>query len=286
METVRDTDASSLRTAPNRDVPIPTNTDGNGLGQAADGSQNGASRRYAVVVEGAHTANGHAAHRLAFSANSHRFALNYRDPLFPCKSVPYAHLKRGLDIVAALLILFFSLPIMLVVALLVKLTSRGPILFKQVRVGRGGRYFWCYKFRSMCADAEAQKERLAHLNEASGPVFKIKDDPRVTPIGRFLRKYSLDELPQLINVLRGDMSLVGPRPPIPCEVEAYGPRERARLSVQPGLTCLWQVSGRSNISFEHWIELDLLYIDTMSFANDLKIILRTIPAVLSGAGAH
>src|SRR5581483_3544416 len=122
--------------------------------------------------------------------------------------------------------------------------------------------------------------------EASGPVFKIKHDPRVTPVGRLLRKFSVDELPQLFNVLRGEMSIVGPRPPIPSEVATYGPHERKRLAVLPGLTCLWQVSGRSNISFDHWIELDLLYIDTMSFGNDLKIVLKTIPAVVTGSGAH
>src|SRR5262249_36980141 len=135
-------------------------------------------------------------------------------------------------------------------------------------------------------DAEDQRSDLLHLNEASGPVFKIKNDPRVTPIGKLLRKTSIDELPQLFNVLRGEMSIVGPRPPLPSEVAEYNERSFRRLSVKPGLTCIWQVSGRSNVSFEHWMELDLLYIDTMSLGQDLRIIAQTIPAVLSGRGAH
>ena len=132
---------------------------------------------------------------------------------------------------------------MLITAIAIKLTSRGPVFFKQVRVGQGGRFFWCYKFRSMCTDAESQKDQLMHLNEASGPVFKIKNDPRVTPIGGFIRKLSIDELPQFFNVLKGEMSLVGPRPPVPREVEEYTAFERGRLAVKPGITCLWQVSG-------------------------------------------
>jgi lipopolysaccharide/colanic/teichoic acid biosynthesis glycosyltransferase len=138
----------------------------------------------------------------------------------------------------------------------------------------------------MCADAEDRKRNLLHLNEVDGPVFKIKHDPRVTPIGAFIRKYSIDELPQIFNVLRGDMSIVGPRPPIPAEVEKYSPRERGRLAVKPGLTCLWQISGRSNVSFERWVELDLIYIENMSFLADIGILVKTIPAVLTGSGAH
>jgi lipopolysaccharide/colanic/teichoic acid biosynthesis glycosyltransferase len=138
----------------------------------------------------------------------------------------------------------------------------------------------------MCVEAEAKKAELMHLNEVTGPVFKIKRDPRVTRIGAILRKYSLDELPQFFNVLAGDMSVVGPRPPIPSEVEQYTDYERGRLAVRPGLTCLWQISGRSNLSFERWVELDRAYIETMSFTNDLKIICKTVPAVLRGSGAH
>jgi exopolysaccharide biosynthesis polyprenyl glycosylphosphotransferase len=215
-----------------------------------------------------------------------RFRKNFHDPLFPRKDVSYAIAKRCFDLIVAGVALTLAFPIMLVTALLIKLTSKGPILFKQVRVGEGGRFFWCYKFRSMCTDAEAQKAQLMHLNEASGPVFKMKKDPRVTPIGAFIRKFSIDELPQFFNVLKGDMSIVGPRPPIPAEVAEYTEFERGRLAVKPGITCLWQVGGRSNVSFERWVELDLLYISTMSLKNDFKILMQTIPAVLRGSGAH
>ena len=225
----------------------------------------------------------------AISMNStvhDRFDRNYCDPAFPIKPVSYAFAKRVFDFTVAFAILMLLWPLMLTIAIIIKATSRGPIVFKQIRVGQGGRHFWCYKLRSMCADAEDRKKDLMHLNEANGPVFKIKRDPRVTPIGALIRKTSLDELPQLFNVLKGDMSLVGPRPPIPSEVALYGPHERKRLAVRPGLTCIWQVSGRSNVSFDHWVELDLLYIETMSFTNDVKILCQTIPAVLKGSGAH
>ena len=204
----------------------------------------------------------------------------------PCREVPYATAKRLLDLVFACSLLGLAAPIMLLAALLVKLTSPGPVFFKQIRVGRGGKQFWCYKFRSMCVDAEAKKAALMHLNEASGPVFKIKRDPRLTPVGGILRKLSIDELPQLWNILRGDMSVVGPRPPLPAEVAQYGVRELGRLAVHPGLTCLWQINGRSNIPFERWMELDLIYIDTMSLRNDIKIVCRTVPTVLFGLGAR
>ena len=204
----------------------------------------------------------------------------------PCEIVRYAGLKRGFDIFLACVGIVFGAPFMIVTALLVKLTSRGPVIFKQIRVGRGGKCFTCYKFRSMCADAEERRHAIRHLNEQEGPVFKIKRDPRLTPIGALIRKFSLDELPQLVNVLKGDMSIVGPRPPISLEVEHYGVRERRRLAVQPGLTCLWQISGRSEISFEKWIDLDIEYIETMTFAGDLRILLKTIPAVITGKGAH
>src|SRR5579871_6328949 len=206
--------------------------------------------------------------------------------LFPVKDISYAAAKRTLDVALSLFGLLVFSWLFGLVALLVKLTSRGPVIFKQTRIGVGGRPFTCYKFRSMCVDAENRRAKLAHLNEVSGPVFKIKKDPRLTRIGKWLRKFSLDELPQLYNVLRGDMSIVGPRPPVPSEVERYTARERGRLAVKPGLTCLWQINGRSNIAFEHWMELDLLYIDTMSLWGDIKIIVGTIPAVLSCRGAH
>jgi len=215
-----------------------------------------------------------------------RFAMNFVDGDFPCKYVPYGIVKRFFDLLIATTVLLFTGIPMIIAAILVKATSKGPIIFKQVRVGRGGRFFWCYKFRSMCEDAEEKKQTLMHLNEASGPVFKIKRDPRITGVGAVLRKYSIDELPQLFNVLKGDMSIVGPRPPLPSEVALYTARDRQRLAVRPGLTCLWQVSGRSNVSFDRWVELDIEYIETMSFVNDVKIVLKTIPAVIKGSGAH
>jgi lipopolysaccharide/colanic/teichoic acid biosynthesis glycosyltransferase len=172
------------------------------------------------------------------------------------------------------------------VALAIKLTSRGPILFKQERSGRGGKPFIMYKFRSMQADAEDHKPELRAANEQNGPVFKIKYDPRVTRLGRWLRRTSLDELPQLWNVLLGDMSLVGPRP-LPCaESAACASWQRRRLDVTPGLTGLWQVSGRSTISFRDWVRLDMRYIRTLSPQNDLKLILLTVPAVVFGRGAY
>ena len=215
-----------------------------------------------------------------------RFSRTYTHADIVCKPVQYSAIKRAFDIFLASTILVASSPIMLIAAIVIPLTSRGPAIFRQVRVGRGGRYFNCYKFRSMCADAEDQKRKLQHLNEMDGPVFKIKRDPRITRVGAFIRKFSIDELPQLVNVLKGDMSIVGPRPPVPAEVEKYGDRERRRLAVQPGLTCLWQISGRSNIPFERWVELDLEYIEQMSFLTDVRIVAKTVPAVLTGAGAH
>ena len=172
-----------------------------------------------------------------------------------------------------------------VVVAAIRLTSRGPIFFKQVRVGLHGKPFHILKFRSMVVDAEALQARLAAQNEMTGPVFKMKHDPRITRVGRFIRKYSIDELPQLVNVLRGDMSLVGPRPPLPSEVARYQAWQRRRLSVRPGLTCIWQVSGRNQISFEEWMYLDMRYIDHWSLSQDLQLIFRTVPVVLTGRGA-
>lgn len=194
-------------------------------------------------------------------------------------------LKRVADFVTALVLAVVLSPLFLLLALLVKLTSQGPIFYRQVRCGLGGRKFTLYKFRSMRADADLQREELEALNEADGPVFKIKDDPRCTPVGRFMRRFSLDELPQLVNILKGEMSFVGPRPPLPEEVERYEPWQRRRLRMQPGLTCLWALEGRSKLSFRRWMELDLEYIDNWSPALDLKIFLKTIPVVLLGRGA-
>ena len=193
--------------------------------------------------------------------------------------------KRAVDVGLSLVMMALSLPVVAFIALLIKISSRGQVLYSQTRCGLNGRRFTLYKFRTMVADADARKEELLHLNEMDGPVFKLRRDPRVTLFGRFLRRFSLDELPQLWNVLRGDMSLVGPRPPIPDEVARYQRWQRRRLSMKPGLTCLWQISGRNQIDFDRWMELDLEYIDTWSPWLDMKILLKTVPAVLSGRGA-
>ncbi|MBD3402975.1 exopolysaccharide biosynthesis polyprenyl glycosylphosphotransferase [candidate division GN15 bacterium] len=192
--------------------------------------------------------------------------------------------KATIDRLGAVVGIVLTAPIMAICAALIKLESRGPILFTQVRAGINGRPFQLYKFRTMCADAERKKATLQDQNEMSGPVFKIKEDPRITTVGRFLRKYSLDELPQFFNILKGDMSLVGPRPPLPREVVEFAGWQRRKLSVKPGLTCLWQVNGRNEIDFEDWMRLDLEYIDTWSLANDVRLIARTVPTVIKGSG--
>lgn len=199
---------------------------------------------------------------------------------------PYRIAKRSLDIVGASLGLLLLAPLLLATALAIKLESRGPILFTQKRVGRGGNIFKMYKFRSMVNGAEAQKASLAAQNEYSGVAFKMRVDPRVTRVGRFIRKFSIDELPQLLNILMGDMSIVGPRPVVIAEALKYEPWQMRRFSVTPGLTCLWQVSGRSNISFEDWMRLDLAYIDRWSLWLDLKLILKTVYVVLLAEGAY
>ena len=193
--------------------------------------------------------------------------------------------KRALDVAVSMLILTLTAPVLLIAALAIRMTSPGSIVFKQERIGLNGRIFTLYKFRTMIEDAHERRGEVTHLNEMTGPVFKAKDDPRVTAVGRWLRKFSLDEIPQLWNVLKGDMSLVGPRPPIPEEVASYHRWHRRRLSMKPGLTCLWQVSGRNQVDFDRWMQMDLQYIDNWSPSLDLKILLRTIPAVLSGRGA-
>lgn len=193
--------------------------------------------------------------------------------------------KRTIDVVLGVLLLVMALPLFLLVATAVAATSPGAIFHLQHRMGRDGQPFKVWKFRSMHADADKRRDDLLHLNETTGPVFKMRYDPRITPVGRTLRKLSLDELPQLINVVRGEMSLVGPRPPLPAEYATYNAYQRARLMVQPGLTCIWQVSGRSTVGFLDWIEMDLDYIRSWSLRRDLILLLRTIPAVLSGRGA-
>ncbi|MBM3860432.1 MAG: sugar transferase [Verrucomicrobia bacterium] len=195
--------------------------------------------------------------------------------------------KRVMDIIGAVLGLLVIGPlVMLPTMLAIRLTSPGPVLFRQKRSGLHGRLFTMYKFRSMTNNAEMLRAELEAFNEMTGPVFKIANDPRVTRVGRFIRTTSIDELPQLWNILKGDMSLVGPRPPIPSEVEKYDTWHRRRLSMRPGLTCLWQVSGRNRIGFDQWMKLDLQYIDTWSVWLDLKILARTVPVVFSGFGAH
>ncbi len=195
-------------------------------------------------------------------------------------------LKRGMDIVLTVLMLIPGLPIMLLTALLIKLTSRGPIIFAQERVGKDGRTFQFYKFRSMYVDAEQRLAELLAYSDREGHHFKMVADPRRTPIGAIIRKLSIDELPQLFNILKGEMSWVGPRPAIIPEVEKYDDWARQRLNITPGLTGLWQVSGRSNLSFEEMVKLDLYYAENWSLGLDLKILLRTIPAVISGRGAY
>jgi lipopolysaccharide/colanic/teichoic acid biosynthesis glycosyltransferase len=194
--------------------------------------------------------------------------------------------KRALDVLGSLIALVLSAPVLLLAALAIKLESGGPVFYKSTRIGRGGRPFTFYKLRSMVNGADRHRHHLTHLNEADGPVFKICNDPRVTRIGRFLRSSSIDEIPQFFHVLSGDMSLVGPRPPLPEEVAQYEPWQMRRLNVRPGLTCLWQVNGRSRIGFQEWMRLDLEYIRRQSAMLDLKILLRTIPAVISREGAY
>ncbi len=197
-----------------------------------------------------------------------------------------AVLRRALDVTVAAAALLLLFPLLLVLALLIRLDSPGPILFVQTRVGKHGRTFPVFKFRSMHTDAEERLDTVLAENERTGPVFKMKHDPRVTRIGRPLRRCSLDEVPQLFNVLRGEMSLVGPRPALPREVALYTPQQAGRLSVTPGLTGLWQVSGRASLSFERSVELDLEYVRRQSLALNVVLILRTIPAVLTGHGAY
>jgi exopolysaccharide biosynthesis polyprenyl glycosylphosphotransferase len=194
--------------------------------------------------------------------------------------------KRLFDVLAATCLVILAGPMMIVIALLVRLDSRGSIIFRQERIGVDGTSFKMLKFRSMVSDAESRLEELKDKNEGEGLLFKMRDDPRITRVGRFLRKYSLDELPQLFNVLNGSMSLVGPRPPLPTEVAEYGHDLRRRLLVKPGLTGLWQVSGRSNLSWEDSVRLDLYYVENWSLAGDLIILLRTFRAVFSSHGAY
>lgn len=200
--------------------------------------------------------------------------------------ITYRKRKRILDILGSTALLILLFPLMAVMAVLIKLTSRGPVFYTSPRVGLCGKTFPFYKFRSMYLDSDVKKDELLDQNEREGPIFKMKNDPRVTPVGRFMRKYSIDELPQLINVFLGHMSLVGPRPPLPREVEQYDEYMAERLSVRPGLTCYWQIKGRSDLTFEQWMELDHQYLHEMSVWVDLKILLLTPGAVIRGDGAY
>jgi len=210
-------------------------------------------------------------------------------PLLTFTAAPYDEIrllvKRAIDIAIAAAGLVVLAPFMAAISILIRLTSPGPVIFRQVRCGLNGRRFLFYKFRSMCRNAEELRPALEHLNTRE-TVFKIPHDPRLTSIGRYLRKFSIDEWPQLWNVLRGDMSLVGPRPAVPGEVDRYQSWQRRRLRMRPGLTCLWAISGRDNVDFETWMKLDMQYIDNWSLALDWKILLRTIPRVLIGHGAN
>mgnify|MGYP004661978213 FL=1 len=191
-------------------------------------------------------------------------------------NILYEVIKRIIDIVASFTGLILLSPLILIVSMLIKLESKGEVIFKQKRVGLNGKEFYMYKFRSMVINAEELKEQLESQNEMSGPMFKIKDDPRITKVGKFIRKTSIDELPQLINVIKGDMSLVGPRPSLPKEVEKFEQWMMERLEVKPGLTCIWQISGRNNIDFEDWMKLDIKYVRERSLVLDFKLIFKTI----------
>ncbi|MGF0108099.1 sugar transferase [Clostridium sp. SGI.024] len=193
--------------------------------------------------------------------------------------------KKIIDFSLSAVALVILSPLLLIVAILIKLESKGPVIFSQKRVGLNGKEFKMYKFRSMVVNAEELKEKLAKQNEMSGPMFKMKDDPRVTKIGKFIRKTSIDELPQLINILKGDMSLVGPRPSLPKEVAEFEPWMLERLNVKPGLTCYWQVSGRNNIDFIEWMKLDLKYVKDRSFLLDLKLIIKTFSVLFGDKNA-
>ncbi len=206
---------------------------------------------------------------------------------FKVKEKPvYSFVKRAFDFGASLVGLVCLSPVLLATAVAIKLESEGPVIFSQDRVGLNGKKFKMYKLRSMVSNAEELKEKLLEQNEMSGPMFKMKDDPRITKVGKFIRKTSIDELPQLINVLKGDMSLVGPRPSLPKEVKQFEPWMYERLQVKPGLTCYWQVSGRNNIDFEDWMKLDVKYVRERSLLGDLKLVFKTFFVLFGDKNAH
>ncbi len=221
---------------------------------------------------------------------THHAQLNYLadTPFYTFSKTPSNQLalliKKVFDFVFSLIIVILFAPFFLIIAILIKITSKGPVIFKQERVGLNGRKFIMYKFRTMIQNAEELKEKLNDKNEVDGPVFKIRNDPRLTKIGKFLRRSSFDEFPQFFNILKGDMSIVGPRPPVPAEVEKYKRWQLRRLSMKPGLTCIWQVSGRNNLNFDEWMRLDLQYIDSWSLTLDFVIFLKTFKAIFTGNG--
>jgi exopolysaccharide biosynthesis polyprenyl glycosylphosphotransferase len=225
---------------------------------------------------------------LSFAGLNPKMSILNRQYFLSFRNTPENYLafmvKRSLDYLIAIVTMIATAPVMGTISLLIKLEDGGPVFFKQTRVGKNGRHFQCLKFRTMVTNAEELKARLMAQNEQDGPVFKIKNDPRITRVGKFLRKTSLDEFPQFINVLMGDMSVVGPRPPIPEEVKQYTRNLTRRLSINPGITCTWQVSGRNNIPFEKWMEMDLAYIDNWSLKLDFIILLKTFKVILSGNG--
>lgn len=198
----------------------------------------------------------------------------------------YEVIKRLIDVVCSFLGVLVLSPLFIIIAIIIKITSKGPVFFSQKRVGKNGKEFYMYKFRSMVVNAEELKEKLAAQNEMSGPMFKMKDDPRVTKVGKFIRKTSIDELPQLWNVLKGDMSLVGPRPSLPKEVAQFEEWMYRRLEVKPGLTCYWQVSGRNNIDFEDWMNLDIRYVEERNLWIDIKLIFKTVGVLFGDKNAH
>ena len=198
----------------------------------------------------------------------------------------YFWVKHFLDVLLSITALIVLFPLVLLTAIGIKAEDGGPVFYSQLRAGKNGKTFRFYKFRSMYVDADQKLDELKSKNESDGPTFKINNDPRITKVGKLIRKSSIDELPQLFNIIRGDMSIVGPRPPLPQEVEKYTPEQMHRLDVKPGLTCYWQCSGRSDLSFEKWMELDMKYIRERSLWTDFKIILMTVPAVLTGRGAY
>ena len=257
------------------DLPAPTSSNG-------DSPSNGNGKHNGHSLCGAYPTREAAAPMLAHPTRVGLSAASVRELLVH----PLPLWKRALDVTGALVGLILALPVMAVAAIGIRLTSPGPVIFRQTRSGIGGRPFIIYKFRTMSLDAEQRKSELRPLSEQDGPAFKIENDPRLTRFGKFLRKTSIDELPQLVNVLKGDMSLVGPRP-LPCdEADACRPWHRQRLDVTPGLTCIWQVKGRSRVTFDEWVRMDVAYMRRRSLAHDLWLLLITIPAVLLRRGAR